>query len=71
MCGGGGHTTTVAAADPAPVNVTNAGDSQSAARIESKKAKQRRGISGNTLSTDRSILSGALSQDNLVRNYLG
>lgn len=71
MCGGSKNVSTTVAADPAPVNVTEAGGSQSAARTEYKKQKQRRGIGENMLSVDRSILSGALGQDNTVRNSLG
>jgi len=71
MCGGGSRTITqTVAADPAPVNVTEVGSSQSAAQTAAKKEKNRRGISSNMLSNDRSILSGA-ADNNGVKNVLG
>lgn len=70
MCGGGHSASYTPAADPTPVNVTEAGGSQSAARTAAKKEKNRRGISSNMLSNDRSILSGAMD-DNATKNVLG
>lgn len=70
MCGGGHSASYTPAADPMPVNVTEAGGSQSAARTAAKKEKTRRGISSNMLSSDRSILSGAMD-DNATKNVLG
>lgn len=70
MCGGGKTVTQTVAADPAPVNVTDAGGSQSAARTAAKKEKQRRGLTSNMLSQDRSILSSAMG-DSSTKNVLG
>lgn len=70
MCGGGGHTTTVAAADPAvsTVQVSNA-NTESAAKTAANKQRKKRGSGSNAVATDRSILGGV--QDNNLNTTLG
>ena len=71
MCGGSRGSSTVAVSDPIVSRAEGQGQTESAARIQTKKQRNKGGNSSNMVSMDRNQLGGGTIMDAAIKKELG